>query len=82
MTNSNEHELESVFECVTDDTAQIVISFLETNGIHAFENSDMPHSIFPVLSDAQVVVNKADAERARSLLEAFEPPNAIDAEQE
>ena len=82
MTNAIEHELESVFECGTDDTAQIVISFLESNGIHAFENSEMPHSVLPVLSDAQVLVNKADAGRAHSLLEAFEPTTAIDADQE
>ena len=72
MTDAEEHELEAVYEGGSDGEAQIVIEFLEANGIQAFENSNLPHSITPVLSDAQVMVNKEDAEQARELLRSRE----------
>ncbi len=82
MTNPEEHDLEPVFEGGTDETAQIVIEFLEANGIQAFENSNLPHSIYPVLGDAQVLVNKNDAEKARQLLKAREDVSASEADEE
>jgi len=62
------HNLVSVFECGNDFQAEIIISFLNENGIEAFEGSNLPHSVYPVSGDAQILVNEEDAHAARKLL--------------
>jgi hypothetical protein len=68
-TDKEHHNLVPVYECGTDIQADIIISYLKENGIEAFENSNFPHSTFPVSSDAQILVNEEDAEQARKLLD-------------
>ena len=64
----DEHELVVVHVCEDDDEANVIIGFLESNGIEAVLDTEGPHAVFPVEGDAQIVVNAADAERAQILL--------------
>ena len=73
MTKKKEHDLVTVHECADDIEAQVIISFLESEGIEAFLDSDMPHAVWPVSADANVLVNKADAEKARTLIAEHQP---------
>ena len=76
---AEEHDLEVVYECTDDGEAEIIIEYLQSNGIEAMENSNLPHSMLPVAGDAQVVVNEADAEEARRLLKEREAQQTNDA---
>lgn len=82
----DEHELVVVHVCEDDEEANIIIGFLESNGIEAALDTEGPHAVFPVEGDSQVVVNAADAERARVLLAereaAVEAGEVIDEEEE
>lgn len=63
-----EHELEMVYACKDDEEAEIIIGFLNSHGIEANIDSDMPHIAFPVEDDSKIYVNSEDAEQARELL--------------
>lgn len=67
-TEFEDHELVSVFSCENDEEADIIVGFLEANGIDAVRNNEVPHSVFPVSSDAHVLVNASDADEARRLI--------------
>ena len=62
------HELEMVYACDDDEEAAIVIGFLNSQGIEANIDSDLPHDTFPVEGDSKIYVNQNDAETARALL--------------
>lgn len=66
------HTLVPVHECANDGEAQVVISFLKSHDIEAFEDSNLPHSIYPVVGDGQVLVHVSDAEKAIRLLQERE----------
>jgi hypothetical protein len=66
------HTLVPVHACANDGEAQVVISFLKSHNIEAFENSNLPHSIYPVVGDGQVLVHESDAEEAMRLLQSRE----------
>ncbi len=63
-----EHELVPVHTCADDGEAEIIIEYLQANGIEAILDSNMPHSVLPVSDDARVLVNRDDAEMAGQLL--------------
>lgn len=66
--NQQEHGLAPVHTCADDSEAEVIIDYLGANGIEAVLDSNMPHSVLPVSDDARVLVNRADAEKARRLL--------------
>jgi hypothetical protein len=68
-TDPEEHELTLVKSCGTDGEAEVIVTYLKANGIDAAIESDLPPSMYPDLSDAQVYVNKSDAKEALRLLE-------------
>ena len=68
MEEREHHELIDICPCSGEVEANIVISFLQENGIEAHTDSNLPHSIYPVAGDAMVYVHEDDAERARALL--------------
>ncbi len=70
--NGEDHELVSIHNCEDDGEAEIIIDFLETNDIKAIVDSNVPHSVLPVVSDAHIMVNHADEAEARRLLEERE----------
>ncbi len=66
--NKEHHGLVSIHACGQDEEANIVIAFLEENGIHAKLETDLPHSVLPVSSDCLVYVHEDDAEAAKTLI--------------
>ena len=84
MTDQNDHGLTMVHECDDDDEANIVIGFLQSNGIEARIDSDLPHAILPVEGDSKIYVNHEDAEKAKKLLadrDAENAPSLVDEEE-
>lgn len=73
MNKEEKHGLVKIHECADDSEAEIIVSFLLSEGIEASFETNVPHSILPVAGDASVFVNEADAEKARKLLEEHEP---------
>jgi hypothetical protein len=65
---AEEHELVAVHICANDEEADVIISYLEANGIEAMLSTEMPHSIIAVTDDAAVLVNHVDVDEARHLL--------------
>ncbi len=61
-----------VHTCWSDTEASVVISFLESHGISAQANSEVPHSILPVtvggLGRVRVLVTEDDAAMAEFVL--------------
>lgn len=62
------HNLVPVHACANDAEAAVVVSFLGAHDIEAFESSNLPHSIYPVVEDGQVLVHESNAEEASRLL--------------
>ncbi len=58
--------------CNNYQEAAIVLSYLESRGISARSNSEIPHAILPItvgeLGAVEIMVEQQDAERARRLL--------------
>lgn len=76
-SNSQEgHNLVPVHACANDSEAAVVVSFLSAHDIEAFESSNLPHSIYPVVEDGQILVHESNAEEAFRLLRERE--NNID----
>lgn len=75
-TESEDHELVSVYSCESDEDAEIVVGYLEANGIDAMLSNEVPHSVFPVSGDAHVLVNASDADEARRLIRGREGSEA------
>ncbi|MFO7976437.1 MAG: hypothetical protein R6V12_17590 [Candidatus Hydrogenedentota bacterium] len=63
---------EVVHECYGDSEVDVVLSFLASHGIRAATSSLASRSVHPFTVDGmgkiQIVVEEADAERARTLL--------------
>ena len=73
MDAANEdHEVRIVHVCEDDQEAEIIIDFLQANGIEAMLDSNLPHSVLPVAGDVRILVNHSDAEEAVRLLESRE----------
>ena len=76
--NPEEHATVTVpiHVCWNDSEAQIVISILRENGIEAFSNSEVPHSVLPVTADGlgkvEVMVEEHEADKARQLLKDYQ----------
>lgn len=68
MEEQEHHNLVDVCACGSDGEAAIIIGLLREYGIEAHRDSDLPHSVYPVVSDATVYVHEDDAERAKALL--------------
>ena len=68
-TDPEEHNLTLVKSCATDGEAEVIITYLQANGIEAAIESNLPLNTLPDLSDCQVYVNKSDAAEALRLLE-------------
>lgn len=66
------HSMTVVHRCWNDGEADIVISFLRAHGIEATANSEIPHTILPLVADGlgevQIQVRLNDAEAAMELL--------------
>ncbi len=73
-----DHGLVSVYECENDEEADIIVGLLESYGIEAVLNSEMPHSVLPVNADAHILVNHADAEEARRIIEDAKENGELD----
>ncbi len=65
-----EHGLEMVYACKDDEEAEIIVGYLNSNGIEANIDSDLPHITFPVEDDSKIYVNRENAAQARELLAA------------
>lgn len=76
MTENNHHGLEVVHVSRDDEEAEIIVGFLQSNGIEAIIDSNLTHSVLPVEDDARILVNEDDAERARQLIAEREAPGA------
>jgi len=72
MSEEEHHKLAVVHTCSSDGEGEIVIDYLETNGVKAFIDHNLPHLALPVSDDARVLVHEDDAEKARELLAARE----------
>lgn len=79
MGKAEKHGLVAVCACPDDFDAQVVVSFLKSKGVQAFVDNEMPHSIYPVTADSQVLVNEEDAEKARRLLADGKKPTKVKA---
>lgn len=64
------HHLVVVHRAKNDGDAQVVLALLRANGIDAYEESSLPHSVYPVVGDGQIRVHEGDADEARRLLTA------------
>jgi hypothetical protein len=74
------HDLVAIYTCEDDNEAEIIISMLEANGIEAVLDSNLPHSVLPVGGDAQILVNEADEDEARRILEEMQQEYALEDE--
>lgn len=69
MSEQEEHHgLVSIHACGTDEEANIVIAFLEQNGIKARLQTDLPHNVLPVSGDCEVYCHEDDAPEAMRLI--------------
>lgn len=77
-----DHEMVSVYECENDEEADIIVGLLESYGIEAVLNTEMPHSVLPVSADAHILVNHADADEARKIIRDAEEDGELDIAEE
>ena len=61
-----------VHTCNNDQEAAIVLAYLESRGVAARANSEIPHSILPItvgeLGAVDIMVEQHEADRARRIL--------------
>ena len=71
--------LAPVHVCWNDTEAEVVIALLRSNGIDAIANSEVPHSVLPLIADGlgavSVLVSEDDAERSRDIIRDSEIDN-------
>lgn len=67
-----ERSVVPVHECYDDGEAEVVIALLRSHGIEGIANSEVPHSVLPIIADGlgkvTVLVDEDAAERARSII--------------
>lgn len=67
-----ERSVVPVHECYNDGEAEVVIALLRSYGIEGIANSEVPHSVLPLIADGlgkvTVLVDEDAAERARSII--------------
>lgn len=72
MSDETTQPLTTVYECWNDSEAEVVIGLLRSRGIEGMANSEIPHSILPVMADGlgriEIRVSNADEENARAIL--------------
>ncbi|HOK08358.1 MAG TPA: DUF2007 domain-containing protein [Candidatus Hydrogenedens sp.] len=79
---NEEHDLKVVARCTTDTEAELIINLLNENGIEAFIDSNLPHSVWPVVDDALVVVRDTDFEQAKQIIAEYQENETIDIDDE
>jgi hypothetical protein len=66
----------AIHECWSDSEGAIVVSVLRERGVEARLNSEVPHTVMPLIADGlgkvEVLVSEDDTERARDALREFE----------
>lgn len=66
------HPMVPVHVCWNDTEAEVVIGLLRAHDIPARANSEVPHSVLPIIADGlgevSVLVSKGDAEHAREII--------------
>lgn len=62
----------TVYECWSDSEAEVVIGLLRSRGLEGTANSEVPHSVLPLMADGlgrvEIRVAVKDGENARSIL--------------
>lgn len=65
-------DIETVHTCWGDQEAAIIVSLLNSNGIAAVRNSEVPHDVYPLTVDGlgavEIRVPAEDADRAREII--------------
>ena len=69
---SQDHDLVSVHTCANGGEAEIIIGLLKTNDIEALRESDMPHSVYSINADAQILANNEDEAEALRIISEHE----------
>ena len=72
MSDDKTDPLVTVYECWNDAEAEVVIGLLRSRGIEGIANSEVPHSVLPIMADGlgrvEIRVAVADEEKARAVL--------------
>ena len=72
MNDESTEPLITVYECWSDAEAEVVIGLLRSRGIVGMANSEIPHSVLPVVADGlgrvEIQVSAADEATARAIL--------------
>ncbi len=62
-----------VHSCWRDGEAEVILSFLAAHGIRGRANSDIAHTVLPIITDGlgevQILVPRSSEEAARAFLE-------------
>ena len=76
ILDENQRPMVAVHECWSDSEGAVVVSVLREHGVDAQLNSEVPHSVMPLIADGlgkvEVLVCEDDAERARDALKEYE----------
>ncbi len=76
ILDENQRPMVPVHECWSDSEGAIVVSVLREHGVEARLNSEVPHTVWPLITDGlgkvQVLVSEDDAEEAREALKEYE----------
>lgn len=72
MNSDENHKLKILKRCYSDTEAEIIVQLLLENGIDAFVENNLPHSVWPVSDDALVIVKETDYDQAKLVLEEYE----------
>lgn len=66
------HPMMTVHRCWNDIEAEVIIGLLRAHDIEASANSEVPHSVLPIIADGlgevSVLVRQDDATRAREII--------------
>ncbi len=72
MSDDTTGSLVTVYECWNDAEAEVIIGLLRSRGIEGMSNSEVPHTVLPIMADGlgrvEVRVAPADEDTARSIL--------------
>ena len=73
MTQEHERSMVAIYVCHDDNEAAIIVSVLADGGVEALVNSDVAHTVLPVLAgvagEVRVLVDEDKAERALQVIE-------------
>lgn len=74
----------SVYACWSDTEADVIVSYLRSQGVDAVTNSEVPHSVYPLTVDGlgkvDVLVEADYAKQALRMLEE-RPEQTLDEEE-